>query len=465
MRGLAFLGTVALARLLVPEDFGVFAIVSFVISLWAAFGDFGLGAALVQQPDEPTPDQLATAWTSQQLVALGAVALVWLAAPALAGVIAGLPQDAPWMLRVLSLGLLLTSLRTLPSVMMERELRFGPLATAEVLAQISYYGLALALALAGYRAWSFVIAAVGQTAVAAIVLNLAWRRRPHPGLDRHVLAPLLRFGFDYQLSGVLMSLRDMPLPAMVGWVLGPVSAGLMQFATRLALTIASIDDVVARIVFPALSRLQEKRDEQARALELATLLTALVAIPVQCSLAVLAPRLIPLVFGGQWTDAVVPLQFICIATLFRFPARYLRQGVFAKGASRRGLLIAAACLAASIVPVVPGLAWFGIPGAGAGFLVGAIAGLVAAVWLARPYVSMAWASFLELVATGLAAAGIALGGAQLAQGLDDLAVLVVAGGLFAAVFGALVWWRQRELIWTGVRLARAGLGRSPRPAV
>ena len=456
MRGLTFVGTLALARLLVPEDFGVFGIVSFVVSVWAALGDFGLGAALIQQAEEPTPEQLATAWTAQQAIALIAVALIWGLAPILTSTVAGLPGDAPWMLRVLSLGLLLSSLRTLPSVVLERGLRFGPLATAEVLQQLTYYVLAVGLAIAGFRAWSFIIAGVGQLAVGALVVNLAWRRLPHAGLHRPVLARLLGFGFDYQMSLVLVALRDTPLPVLAGWILGPVSAGLMQFATRLALTVATIDDVVARVAFPAFSRLQGRRDHQTRAVGAATLLTALFVVPVQCAIAALAPQLVPLLFGSQWTGAVAPLQLMCLATLFRFPARYLRQTVFAEGASRLGLAIAFACLVTAIVPVLAGLLWLGLAGAGAGFLVGAGAGLAATVRLARPYASLDWSPYLSLIGEGLAAAAAALAAGWLGNGLGPIAATALAAAAFAIVFGPLVLLRHRDLVGLAFRLLRAG---------
>ena len=458
VRGLSLLGTLALARLLDPKDFGVFAIVSFVVSVWASLGDFGLGAALIQQAEEPTQEQLATAWTAQQVIALTAVALVWLAAPALTGAIAGLPADAPWMLRVLTIGLLLSSLRTLPSVMMERELRFGPLATAEVLQQAAYYVLAIGLAFEGCGAWSFVVAGIGQLAIGAIVVNVVWRRRPRLGIHLHVLARLLGFGFNYQLSLLLMTLRDTPLPVLAGWVLGPISAGLMQFATRIALTMASIDDVIARIAFPAFSRLQGRRDEQTRAVDKAILLTALFVVPIQCALAALAPQLVPLLFGSQWAAAVMPLQFLCVATLFRFPARYLRQTVFAEGQSRLGLGIAFACLVTAIGPVVPGLIWFGLPGASVGFAAGAVAGLVATSCLARRHARPAWGPFIELVFLGLTATVGALVGVYLTHNLGPLIASGFAAALFALIFGALVWLRHRDLVRLGFRLAREGYG-------
>ena len=456
VRGLSFLGTLALARLLDPEEFGVFAIVSFVVSISAAFGDFGLGAALVQQAEEPTQEQLATAWTAQQVIALVAVALVWLAAPAITGAVAGLPADAPWMLRVLSIGLLLSSLRTLPSVMMERELRFGPLATAEVLQQAAYYLFAIGLAFRGFGAWSFVIAGVGQLAVGAVVVNFFWRRRPSLAIHSHILVRLLSFGFDYQLSLLLMTLRDIPLPVLAGWVLGPVSAGLMQFATRLALTLASLDDVIARIAFPAFSRLQGHRYEQTRAVEKAILLTALFVIPIQCALAALAPEVVPLLFGAQWTAAVLPLQFLSLATLFRFPARYIRQTVFAEGESRLGLQIALVCLVVAIGPVVPGLIWWGLPGAGMGFAIGAVAGLVATARLARRHAQPAWGQYVELVLLGLAATVGTLVGANLTHSLGPVIASGFGAALFAFIFGPLLWLRHRDLVRLGFRLATEG---------
>jgi O-antigen/teichoic acid export membrane protein len=465
LRILTFLGTLALARILAPSDFGVFAIVSFVVSVWAMLGDFGLGAALVQQREEPSARQLATAWTAQQAIALTAMAAIWLTAPALTALVPGLPGDAPWMLRVLSLGLLLSSLRTLPTVMMERELRFGPLAAAEIAQQAAYYAVAIGLAVAGWGAWSFVLAGVAQLGTGALVVNLVWRRRPTLALDRDCLGRLLAFGFDFQLSVILATLRDSPLPAMAGLVLGTASAGFLQFASRIGLTVASVDEIVARIAFPALSRLQGRADDQARALGAATMLTALFMVPFQCLLAALAPILVPLVFGDRWQPAVLPLQLICVGTLFRFPARYVRQTVFAEGDSRRGLWIAVACLVLAIVPVAPGLVIGGLAGVGLGFLVGALLGLVATAWLARRYVRLDWRPFGRLVGIGLAAGGLALTAAQtLSDGLPagvygETAGLGLGTVVFLMIFGGLAWLTDSMLLGQGLRLARRAFDR------
>lgn len=407
LRGLSFIGTIVLARLLVPADFGVYGIVAFVVSVWAALGDLGLGAALVQQADEPTPEQLRTVWTVQQGLALAAVVIVWLAAPAAVAIMPGLPSETTSMLRVLSLGLLMSSLRTLPVVMMERELRFGPLAAAEIAQMVTFYAVAVGLAIGGAGAWAFVLAGVAQLATGTVIVNFAWRRWPSVGIDRGCLAKLLGFGFDYQASVLLVTLRDAPLPALVGLVSGTVAAGLIQFAVRIALTVASIDETLARIAFPAFSRLQGHRHEQARALDTAILMTGLIVIPAQCWIAAVAPILVPVVFGSQWAEAVVPVQIICLATLLRFPARYLRQAEFAEGESRRALVMSFVTTFVALVSFAVGLIGWGLPGAAVGFLVGALLGLGASAWLAWELLQLSWRPFGLLLAAGLGAAGAA----------------------------------------------------------
>ncbi len=465
LRGLSFVGTIVLARLLDPADFGVYGIVAFVISVWAALGDLGLGAALVQQAEEPTPAQLRTVWTVQQALALTAVVLVWLGAPAALTIVPSLPLETTSMLRVLSLGLVFSSLRTLPVVMMERELRFGPLAVAEIAQMVVFYAVAVCLALRGAGAWAFVLGGIAQLGAGAAIVNLAWRRLPAVGFDRACLARLVGFSFDYQASVLLVTLRDAPLPALVVLVSGTVAAGLIQFAVRIALTIASIDETLARIAFPAFSRLQGHPQEQARALDTAILMTGLIVIPAQCWIAAVAPVLVPMVFGSQWSEAIVPVRIICLATLLRFPARYLRQAEFAEGRSRRGLAMTFATTLLALGSFGVGLIGWGLPGSAVGFLVGALLGLGASAWLAWGALQMSWRPFGLLLAAGLGAGGVAAStvllvgrslspsGSAADSPWSTLLASVLATLVFAGTCSALLYLTSRPVLMMGRRWA------------
>ena len=473
LRGLTFVGTIILARLLDPADFGVYGIVAFVISIWSAVGDFGLGASLVQQVETPTPAQLRTVWTTQQCIALAAVILIWLTARPATALITGLPSGTSLMLQVLSLGLLLSSLRTLPAVMMERDLRFGPLAAAEVLQQVTFYVVAVALAAAGAGAWAFVIGGVSQLAMGALVVNLAWRRRPSIGIDLACLRSMFGFGFAYQGSIIILTIRDAPLPALVGLLSGTVAAGLTQFAVRIAMTISTIDEMVARIAFPTFARLQGRPEKQAQALDTAILMTALIVVPAQCWIAAVAPVAVPLVFGSQWSEAVVPLQLICLGTLLRFPARYLRQAEFADGDKTRGLGMSMATTILALASFEIGLVGWGLQGAAAGFLIGAGLGLVASIWLARDIAGLSWRRFWLMTLSGVLACAGALAALRgLGQWLGmswppthssmaGVAAAGVATALFGVVCLALLVVTNRATLMVGWRLVLLAVGRRP----
>ena len=60
MRGITAVGTVVLARILVPADFGVYAVLVLVQQVLMYFADFGVAPSLIQQPDDPTREELAT---------------------------------------------------------------------------------------------------------------------------------------------------------------------------------------------------------------------------------------------------------------------------------------------------------------------------------------------------------------------------------------------------------------------
>jgi O-antigen/teichoic acid export membrane protein len=449
MRGISFLTTLALARLLSPIDFGVFAIISFVIWLFLMLGDLGLGAALVQAEQEPTAEQLAAVWTSQLVLAAALMACIWLAASLATQLIPGLPTDSVWMLRVLSLGLLPVSLRALPSVMLERRLQFGALAASEVVAQAAFCVAAVGLAVQGFGAWSFVLAALVQFSVGAAMVNAAWRGWPGLRLDVRALGALVAFGIHYQAATILVWLRDAPVPFIGAVVIGPIAAGLLDLAWAVGAAAAMVDETIGRVAFPAFSRLQDRREDQGRAVSLAISMTALVSIPTQLWAAATAPVLIPLVFGQPWSAAVAPVQGVCVGMVFRFPTRYLRQVAFANGEARLGLALASATAVLALLPLVPALLWFGVQGAGVAFAAGSIAGFLFSVLACTRLVSVAWTGFAGLFAAGVASAVPTYLLVMIVSGPGGL---LLGSAAYAAVFGSFILLYDRDLVRLALRL-------------
>src|SRR5690606_21803239 len=114
-----------------------------------------------------------------------------------------LPSSATWLLRVISLSLLLTSLRVIPSILLERELRFGKLSVLEILHTLTFYSTAVVLAMKGLQVWSLVTAVVAQGIVGVVAAYLMRPWRPSFVFERQVLGPMLRFGIPFQAKNAI----------------------------------------------------------------------------------------------------------------------------------------------------------------------------------------------------------------------------------------------------------------------
>jgi len=113
------LGSILLARLLSPSEFGLYAIVLFFLTFSVTFGGTGLAANLIRQHEEPSDSEYRAVFTVQQITVAILVAVVWLSSPYLNHVY-HLPLQDVWLFRLVAVSLALTSLMVVPQIQMER---------------------------------------------------------------------------------------------------------------------------------------------------------------------------------------------------------------------------------------------------------------------------------------------------------------------------------------------------------
>jgi len=454
LRAVTIVGTIVLARVLGPADYGVFAVVLFLVSIIEPIGGLGLGSALVQQRDRPTEIELATVFTAQQLLWLLMLVVVWLLAPLVNLLAVDLPVDAEWMLRVIALALFLSQLQSLPTAMMTRVLRIGRLATIEVVQQVVYMSVALVLAVRGAGPWSFVLALFAQYAVGSTLVFLAWGRLPPIGLDGAVLRRLLGFGVPFQLTGIVILLREAVVPLFGGLGGGVVAIGQLLFGQRLGRLVSGFDEIAARVAFPAFSRLQADRARLARALRVTVEMTALVLAPIMCWTIATAPTLIPIVFSDRWIPAVPVFQLTAVAGLLGTPALLARSLAFAAGRARAVLVWSAIAGIVTLILFPPLILGLGLTGGGIGFIVYSAISLAGFAFAARDVAPFPWSGLARIYALG-SVAGVA---AAAALGIDNgLAGLVACGVVFGLVYGVTALMFERQQVRGSWRLLRSGL--------
>jgi O-antigen/teichoic acid export membrane protein len=305
-------GGVVLARILAPAQFGVYVVATFCVAFLGLFADVGLGGALIQQRQSPTQRELRTVFTLQVVAAcvLVAVGLV-VAVPVAAAY--HLPSGDVWLLRALIVTVLASALRTVPAVLLERELRYARLGTVETVEAVVFQLVAVAAALGGAGIWAFVWATVARAVAGLAVLYRLSPWRPGFGLDGEVARRLASFGIAYQAQGVVSFVKDAMTPTIVAVLAGATAVGYVNWAYSVATLPLLVTTSLWQVTFPAFSRAAHDPALLTRMIERAIRLGAIVMLPLSFSVMALAPEVVRYVFTSKWDPALLSVYLFSIS--------------------------------------------------------------------------------------------------------------------------------------------------------
>ncbi len=456
---LGFGGTVALARLLNPSDFGIIAIGISVTLIGNLLADGGLGAGLIRRERPPDGKELASLTALQ----LGVTLICLAVTAAIALPVAG---EAGLAITVMAASMPITVLQFPSRILLERGLSYRPMAAVEVSQVFVFNVAAVALAAAGLGVEGVAIAMVGRSVVGAVLMVRVGPigfLAPHFSWER--IRPLMAFGVRFQAINGTWILREQLLNAVVGAIAGVSTLGLWRLVTRLMQVPELLLQALWRVSFPAMSRWVSLRYEVAPVITRSSGIAAVGVSTVMAALAASAPGLVPSVFGEAWREAATALPPACLGLAISGSVSVATQGyLYATGDSSiilRSVLLQALIwlsVTAVLLPLV------GIAAGGVGWLVSSVA---EAVVLGRAVHGKTGVNLLGVLSVPLSIATLAgavgwlfatSAGATLASG--------IAGGLIAAALlhvGLLLMSRPLALdsyrfVVRATRAAKQGVG-------
>jgi PST family polysaccharide transporter len=424
-RLLSLLATAILARLLVPDQFGLVALALVFISLLETVADLGLGQALVVAKDD-FEDRADTVFRFTVLIGLVLTLLAAGASP-----LAARFFDEPELtklLPILGLTFMLRSLGSTHYAIAQRDLDFRTRTGAEV-AEVAVRGLVgVALAIAGFGAYSLVFGYLAGTLTLDIVLWALVRWRPRLTRRRTHLREMVRFGGTLSAVNVIAALIANVDDLFVGRVLGTTALGFYTLAFRLPeLLILNLSVVASRVLFPAFAAVDRAALGQAFLMSLRY--TLMVGLPLALGLAVMAEPVVMAVFGDQWGGSVGPMRVLALYALSLTVG--IPGGTAYKATGRADVLLKLAI--PRLLALVVALLIFGDDGIAAVAACQAVtaltfdlAGLALASRLLDVGIPAMWQAVRPVVLAG-AATAVALGGVALA--VEAVWLTLVLGAL------------------------------------
>lgn len=308
-------GTVTLARLLTPEDFGLISMVAAVTGLLLVFKDLGLSTATIQR-SQLTHAQASTLFWLNLLASLALTAITVICAP----LIAALYDRAELTLIAIALGLCfpLSGLSAQHLSMLQRTMRYRALAGIQLAASLAAVAIGIIGALRGWHYWAL----IAMTATSGVVTTtLSWltvRWTPgRPALDPETRS-MIGLGGNLALFRFANHLLRNVDNLLIGWAWG--AAALAQYSRAYGVTLQlqqSAQTPVGSVVVASLSRLQAEPERYRQFYLNSLAATCNVLIPVTTLLLLLAKPLVNLVFGDQWSEAATLVQFLGVSMILR----------------------------------------------------------------------------------------------------------------------------------------------------
>lgn len=423
---------VVLARLLGPEQYGIFAIGATVISFSAFLSDIGLAYGLIQKT-EVTPRDVRFVFTWQVIMGAVVTGMVWWGAGHIAAFF-GEPRAKP-IIEVLSALCMLNALAAPSLNLLKRQLDFKHIQIAQLASYgAGYIVVGIPLAMAGQQVWALVAAWLVQ---AGLNLALLYRATGHP------MVPLIwheqaraqsGYGGAVLLTNLVNWLINNIDRVIVGRSFGSRDIGLYATSYNLFYNpTASALGVVQPVFFAASSRVADDRQRIERGYRSLLAFVSALVLPVFVVVAVMAEPFVALLYGPQWQAAAALCRPIALAMPLFMLWGLTTPLLWVAGKATREFLIqlplallwAAVCAAASRASV-EAVAWSVL---GLSFLRCTVVVLTAMRLRQMPWSSL-WAGLrgglaLTLV-VGVAVAALRIGMGTLAPGLQ-----VAAAGLLA----------------------------------
>jgi lipopolysaccharide exporter len=316
-KSIVLVTTIVLARLLSPQEYGLVAAALVLMAYAEAVADAGVAQALIyfERSREAARAALLVSVVTGTILATAA----FLSAPLIADFF-GHPDVAP-LARVLAASLLATSLGAVPEALLRRGLLFQRLTVAAVMRAVVSGLLTMGLAFAGYGAWSLAIGTVAGTVAYAmscwlllpdtVPLKLWKAQRTHvratvaygaPVAGSALLAKLI-FDIDY---------------LVVGRLEGAEALGFYTLAFRLPeFLIISVFFVLSSVLFPLYARARDDRERLRRGYLHSVQIQALYGVTAGVGLAMVAPYLVPVLFGEKWNATVPVLMLLSLYAAVR----------------------------------------------------------------------------------------------------------------------------------------------------
>lgn len=330
-QGIQLVISIILARVLLPAQFGLIAMLAIFMAIAQSFLDSGFGSALIQKKDATHVDTCSIFYFNI-LVGIIAAGLLCLAAPWIAAFYEE-PALTP-LTRFLSLNLIIGSFALIQSTLLIKHIDFKTQLKVSIAATIGSGIIGITLAYRGFGVWSLAIQSVTSALFRTVLLWFFNKWRPSLVFSFAALKNMFAFGSKMLFSGLLDTVFRNIYLVVIGKLFTATDLGFYTRAKSCTrLSTENLTSSVSRVTFPVFSRIQDDNSRLKRGVQKALATLNFLNFPMMIGLLVTAKPLVLVLLTEKWLPCVPYLQLLCVMGLL-YPLHVINLNVLtAKGRS------------------------------------------------------------------------------------------------------------------------------------
>lgn len=346
---------VVLARLLIPDDFGLIAMAAFFVGVASLMVDVGFGHALIQKQDTTEVHFDSIFWTNALLsISLGL--LLFFSANLIADFYG--KHELTRIMELLSVVFVFAIFGFIPRMVLSKRLDFKSISISELAGMIVSGGIAITLASIGFGYWSLVIHILVQNLITMILLIFFAKWAPKFRFDIRAVKELFGFSFYIFMTRLLQYVAGSVDKMLLGKYVGSYSTGIYDKAQSIMLTpLAAISDSIGSVMFPSMSLIQNDKERVRDIYIRSTRAIALITFPMMTGMFVVSESFVYSVLGEKWGDIIPAIKIFCVAGMFSSLATVIPAVFQSLGKSRLQFKVNLITQPIRIISIVIGIKW------------------------------------------------------------------------------------------------------------
>jgi teichuronic acid exporter len=301
--------SIVLARLIMPEEFGLIGMIAIFMGLGTALFQGGLASSLIRTK-ELTEDDYSTVFFFNLAGSIVIYGVLFIAAPWISEF-----YNQPTLVnitRVYGLTYILSAFGTVQNTILTKELKFKKQAIISLPALVISSSVGLTLAYCNYGVWSLVVSALVNTLVISCLLWISSDWYPRRMFSKEKFQQHFHYGYKLTLSAMLDIIFTNIYQIIIGRYYSPAQVGYYTRANSLMmLPVGNVSGALNRVIFPLFSKVQDDIPRFRTAYKQIMQMVLFIITPVIVLMALLAKPLIIVLFTDKWIAVVPIFQIIC----------------------------------------------------------------------------------------------------------------------------------------------------------